>query len=53
MHDNEKPKIKEVIVVEGRDDTLAVSKAVDAVTVETHGFGMRNEMWNISVSCVC
>lgn len=47
MHDNEKPKIKEVIVVEGRDDTLAVSKAVDAVTVETHGFGMRNEMWNI------
>ncbi len=42
-----KPRIKEVIVVEGRDDTLAVSRAVDAITVETHGFGMSEEMWEV------
>lgn len=40
-----KPVIKEVIVVEGRDDTAAVNRAVDAVTIETHGFGMSEEMW--------
>lgn len=45
--EKEKPKIKEVIVVEGRDDTLAVSRAVDAITVETHGFGMSEEMWEL------
>lgn len=28
--------IKEVIVVEGRDDTVAVQRAVDADTIETH-----------------
>ena len=43
----EKPRIKEIIVVEGRDDTLAVSRAVDAITVETHGFGMSEEMWEV------
>ncbi len=41
----EKLKINEVIVVEGRDDTAAVSRAVDAVTIETHGFGMSESMW--------
>ncbi|WP_368502901.1 ribonuclease M5 [Alkalihalophilus sp. As8PL] len=30
-------KIKEVIVVEGRDDTVAVQRAVDADTIETNG----------------
>lgn len=45
--EKEKPKIKEVIVVEGRDDTLAVSRAVDTITVETHGFGMSEEMWEL------
>ena len=45
--EKEKPKIKEVIVVEGRDDTIAVSRAVDAITVETHGFGMSEEMWEL------
>lgn len=29
--------IKEVIVVEGRDDTVAVKRAVDADTIETGG----------------
>ncbi len=30
-------KIKEIIVVEGRDDTVAVKNAVDADTIETNG----------------
>lgn len=38
-------KIREVIVVEGKDDTAAVKAAVDAETIETHGFGMSEEMW--------
>ena len=38
-------KIEEIIVVEGRDDTQAVKKAVDCETIETHGFGMPDEMW--------
>lgn len=38
--------IKEIIVVEGRDDTAAINKAVDAETIETHGFGMSEEMWD-------
>ena len=33
-------KINEVIVVEGRDDTRAVKRAVDAETIETHGYGI-------------
>lgn len=42
---SERPKIKEVIVVEGKDDTNAIKRAVDAETIETHGFGMSEEMW--------
>ena len=38
-------KIDEIIVVEGRDDTQAVKKAVDCETIETHGFGMSDMMW--------
>lgn len=45
--DDKKPKIKEAIVVEGRDDTLAVSKAVDAIIIETHGFGISDKTWKI------
>lgn len=30
-------KIKEIIVVEGRDDTVAIKRAVDADTIETSG----------------
>lgn len=37
--------IKEVIVVEGRDDTAAVLRAVDAATIETHGFGITRATW--------
>ncbi len=35
--------IKEVIVVEGRDDVAAVKKAVDAEVITTHGFGITKE----------
>lgn len=38
-------KIDEIIVVEGRDDTQAVKRAVTCETIETHGFGMSDEMW--------
>ena len=40
-------KIEEIIVVEGRDDTAAVRRAVDAVTIETHGYGIRGETWEM------
>ncbi len=30
--------IKEAIIVEGRDDTAAINRAVSALTIETHGF---------------
>ena len=35
----------EIIVVEGRDDTEAVKRAVDCETIETHGFGIREATW--------
>ena len=41
----EKEKIREIIIVEGRDDTAAVRRALDAETIETHGLGMSREMW--------
>ena len=43
----EKLKIKEAIIVEGRDDTIAVNRAVDGLTVETHGFGIKKETWQL------
>ena len=43
----EKLKIKEAIVVEGRDDTIAVNRAVDGLTIETHGFGIKKETWQL------
>ena len=36
-------KIREVIVVEGRYDKNALSQVVDAVIVETAGFGVYND----------
>ncbi len=41
----DKIRIEEIIIVEGRDDTAAVKRAVKANTIETHGFGMSDEMW--------
>ena len=40
-------RIKEIIVVEGRDDTAAINRAVDAETIETHGYGIRKETWEL------
>lgn len=40
-------KIKETIVVEGRDDTTAVRAAVECLTVETHGYGIRPQTWEL------
>lgn len=40
-------KIKETIVVEGRDDTAAIKRAVNAYTIETHGFGIKRETWEL------
>lgn len=42
-----KMKIKETIVVEGRDDTAAIKRAVSAHTIETHGFGIKKETWEL------
>lgn len=40
-------KIKEIIVVEGRDDTTAVTRAVKCDTIETHGFGIQKQTWDL------
>ena len=40
-------RIKEIIIVEGRDDTAAVKKSVDAVTIETHGYGITSRTWEL------
>ncbi len=37
--------IKEVIVVEGKDDEAAVKRAVDAQILITHGFGISSKTW--------
>lgn len=39
------PLIYEIIIVEGRDDTAAIKRAVRAVTIETHGFGISKSTW--------
>lgn len=38
-------KIRELIVVEGRNDRNAVARAADADTAATCGFGIREETW--------
>lgn len=40
-----KNNYSQAIVVEGRDDVDAVSKAVDALIIPTHGFGITAETW--------
>ena len=39
-------RIEEIIVVEGRDDTAALKRAVDCETIETHGYGIKKETWD-------
>lgn len=36
-------KLKEIIVVEGKDDTVAVKRAVDADTIETNGSAINKD----------
>ncbi len=36
-------KIKEIIVVEGKDDTTAIRQAVNADTIETNGSAINDE----------
>ncbi len=38
-------RVREIIIVEGRDDTRAVKRAVCCETIETHGFGMSETVW--------
>lgn len=42
----ENMKIKEIIVVEGKDDTTAIKRAVDADTIETNGSAVNQETIN-------
>ncbi len=37
--------IKEIIVVEGRDDEAAVKRAVEAETIATHGYGISRQTY--------
>lgn len=37
------PVIRETVIVEGRDDTINLKRAVDCFTIETHGFGIKRE----------
>ena len=39
----ERPIIRQAVVVEGRDDQAALSRAVDCYSIATHGFGIRKE----------
>lgn len=40
----EKPKIREVIVVEGRDDTRRLTEMYDVMTIETRGSALSEEV---------
>ncbi|MBQ3400964.1 MAG: ribonuclease M5 [Lachnospiraceae bacterium] len=40
-------RIREAIVVEGRDDAAEVSKVFDTLIIITHGFGIREETWEL------
>ena len=47
MADGDRIKVSQAIVVEGRDDVEAVSKACDALLIPTHGFGITGETWEV------
>ena len=42
-----KISIEEIVIVEGRDDTRAILEAINCKTIETHGFGITKETWNL------
>lgn len=41
----QRSRIKEAVIVEGRDDIAVVERAVDTLIIATHGFGIRKETW--------
>lgn len=43
-----KPRIREVIIVEGRYDKNALSQVVDAVILTTEGFGVFHDKEKLS-----
>ena len=45
--DSGKLRVDRAIVVEGRDDIDAVSRACDALIIATHGAGIAQETWDI------
>ena len=45
MEDKLQTHIKEVIVVEGKDDESAVKRAVSCEIIITHGYGIREATW--------
>jgi ribonuclease M5 len=47
-----KPRIKKIIVVEGRNDESAVKAAVDAEIIVTKGFSISDETWRLMKSAV-
>lgn len=46
-HNMDKITVDQAIIVEGRDDVTAVSEAVDALIIPTHGFGITAETWGV------
>ncbi|HPO03911.1 MAG TPA: ribonuclease M5 [Bacillota bacterium] len=42
-----KPQIKQIIIVEGRDDESAVKAAVDAHIIVTNGFSIGRKTWDL------
>ncbi len=40
-------RIKEIIVVEGRDDQNALNRAVEAESIATHGYGISKNTWDL------
>ena len=42
-----RPAVGRAIVVEGRDDVAAVSRAADALIIPTHGYGITKETWDV------
>lgn len=47
LKDKEKLTINQAIIVEGRDDVDAVSRACDALIIPTHGYGISAETWAV------
>lgn len=43
----DKVRIREAVVVEGRDDAAVVSRAVNTLIIITHGFGISQKTWEL------